>query len=234
MSEVRQRRRPSLTNGWAEAIRNMPSTYEHPAAPIAPVPAVKPGRRQKRTQPRETEWHSVTLHDAFSDACVMGFDLSLTSTGMAVFAERLMMSRALDSDPLRGPARLAWFYEQFLYWIKLYKPALVVLEGYAYDAKFGREAAGELGGVMRLVLHQTGTPWISYQPGQHKKFAIGQSQRKVDKNLVARELYKRYGVDAEGNDEVDACGLALMGAAHLGFRVLTTVAQREAVAKVEE
>lgn len=176
-----------------------------------------------------SDWHYAALNNAFSDRCVVGLDLSLSSTGVAIFAERGMSSRSWEGKALRGAERLSWFYHNVVSLVRLYEPALVVLESYAHEAKFGREQAGELGGVVRLALHETGCPWITYAPSQLKKFATGSG--KSDKAIVARELYKRYGVDAEGNDEVDACGLALMGAARLGFRVTLTAPQREAVAK---
>lgn len=203
------------------------------ARPVIAAP-VKKGRAPKRTQPRETEWHTVMLRDVDSPECIVGFDLSLTSTGVGILAGSRMESRALESDPLRGPERLAWYFEQVEWLLRNYEPGLVVIEGYAYDAKFGREAAGELGGVVRLALHRAGVPWISYQPSALKKFATGEAGRKIDKSLVARELYKRYGVDAVGNDEVDACGLAIMGAAYRGYAVRMIAAQRDAVAKIEK
>jgi Holliday junction resolvasome RuvABC endonuclease subunit len=220
MSEVRQRRRPVVAgsmNGWAEAIRNLPPVIEQPANPV------------RSSAP---EWHHSVLRDASANLCIIGLDLSLTSTGIAVLNGPGITSRSLEPKKLMGAERLSWFYHNVISAIRLYEPTLVVLESYAHEAKFGREQAGELGGVVRLALHEMGARWITYAPSQLKKFATGSG--KSDKSIVARELYKRYGVDAEGNDEVDACGLALMGAAHLGYRVTLTVAQREAIAKIDK
>lgn len=177
-------------------------------------------------------WHNTRTENAFSDKLVMGLDLSLTSTGAAFMVERLLLSTALTPKKLVGVERLAWYYDTITHLVYKYKPHHAVIESYAHEAKWGREFQGELGGVVRLALHQNNVPYTTYAPSQLKKFATGTG--KADKNIVARELFKRYNVDAEGNDEVDACGLALMGAARLGYQVTMTATQREAVEKVEK
>lgn len=184
------------------------------------------------TPPDPTGWHYSTLHDAFADHAMLGMDLSLSATGLSLMVGSMMLSKVLTPPPkLRGGERLAWFHREFSAVLNQYQPALATVEGYARGAKFRREEAGEIGAIARLALFECGIPYILYSPTELKKFAIGGPGS--DKALVARELYKRYGVDPATNDEVDACGLALMGAAYKGYLVKTTAVQREALAKLQ-
>lgn len=177
----------------------------------------------------------VTVHDAFAPFPVMGLDMSYTSAGVAVLYRDRLMSYALTQGKyMRGAERLEWFFDTIGDLSVRYQPALTVIEDYAFDAKFGREQSGELGGVTRLALHRAGMEYEEAGISQLKKFATGVGN--CDKSIVARELYKRYGSDAVGNDESDACGLALMAAAKLGydvpssgFKVTLTAKQLEAV-----
>lgn len=172
------------------------------------------------------EWKATYLTDALTEGVVMGLDLSYTSTGIAIFDGGRMLSRALQGKALRGSERLEFFFDFIGDLAVRWQPQLVVIEDYAFDAKFGREQAGELGGVVKLTLHRAGINYVTASSSQLKKFATGVGN--CDKSIVGRELYKRYGVDAQGNDETDACGLALLGAAHLGGSIVMTAKQREA------
>lgn len=174
------------------------------------------------------------MHDAYAPRPTLGLDMSYSSAGVAVFHRDLMLSRAFtEGAKLRGAERLEWFFRTINELATRYNPALAVIEDYAFDSQWGREAAGELGGVTRLALHMAGIPYKVASISQSKKFATGIGN--CDKAIVARELYKRYGVDAVGNDESDACGLALFGAAKLhllgeqGFSIALTAKQAEAV-----
>lgn len=180
-------------------------------------------------------WHFTSLADVWSAAPVMGCDMSYSAAGIAVLAGSIQMTRALTPPKnMRGAERLEWFRDEIRRIASLYHPVLAFIEDYAFDSKWGREQAGELGGVTRLALHDEGVAFETVAISSLKKFSTGiGSGKKVDKGLVARELFRRYGVDALGNDEVDAAGLSLMAAARIpGSKVPMNADQIETLAKV--
>ena len=156
---------------------------------------------------------------------VAGLDLSLTSTGFAAIRQGALHGFALAPRDLTGAARLAWFYDEIGALVRRYAVEMVALEGYSFGSRNGREVAGELGGVARLALHHAGVPFMVVPPTSLKMFATGRSN--AEKDSVAKELFKRWSVDLDGNDATDAAGLALMAfqRLHCGLR-LTTVQQK--------
>lgn len=89
----------------------------------------------------------------------------------------------------------------------------IAMEGYAAGSKFGREQAGELGATVKrrlwsyyIDMGKVGYPTI-VAPTQVKKWITGKGAG-VDKNVVIKEVYKRYGVDFDDDNLADAFVLA--------------------------
>jgi Holliday junction resolvasome RuvABC endonuclease subunit len=61
----------------------------------------------------------------------------------------------------------------------------VAIEHYAMGAKFGREAAGELGGVLRVMLWENELAYREIPPLQLKQFATGKASAEKDHILLA-------------------------------------------------
>lgn len=200
--------------------------------------------RARRPDPPETDElvdrifaDMPTIRVPVEDRLVMGIDPSLTSTGLAYIwrgklkATTLAPSKRKGSE-CRGTARLAWYRDELRDMLRRYRPSLVVIEGYAFGAKFSREALGELGGVIRLLCHDEGIPVVIFQPTQLKMYATGKGTGPKDN--VSKELFKRYGVDLTDNNEVDASGLAIMGLATLLPTMGRTEFQRRALREAED
>lgn len=158
---------------------------------------------------------------------VAGLDPSLTSFGVALVSVDGVRSKAL-SPKQTGVARLAWFRDQLFDAItvledvdsgapfqQVWVPDLVVVEGYAYGKGAQAHQIGELGGVVRLALHDAGLPWVEVPPAKLKKFVTGKGNAKKD--TVRLEAFKRFGFEARTVDEVEAVCLALMGWVGAGF-----------------
>jgi crossover junction endodeoxyribonuclease RuvC len=89
------------------------------------------------------------------------------------------------------------------------EPALIVLEGYSYGSAQRAHEIGELGGIIRVELHLSAVPWAVVPPAVLKKFVTGKGN--APKDVVRLEAYKRFGIEADTGDEVEARCLALMG-----------------------
>ena len=65
-----------------------------------------------------------------------------------------------------------------------------------------------MGSLVRTLLWETDFPFIVISPKQLKKFVT--SNGNAPKDLILRDVYKRWGVEAKDNNQADACGLAYM------------------------
>lgn len=167
------------------------------------------------------------------DEVVAGIDPSLTATGFAVIRQGRMYGFVTAPDEkmgLTGVARLDWFYTEIMALMARYRPAMVAVEGYAHGSKFGREKAGELGGVIRLALRHSKVQSFDVQPSTLKSFATGKGGS--EKSQVAKELFRRWGVDLDSNDATDAAGLALIAFQRLHKGLALTKAQGAALTKL--
>lgn len=89
---------------------------------------------------------------------------------------------------------------------------VVGLEGYAFAKNDrGARSTGELGGVIRVALHDYGVPFVEIPPSNRMLYATGKGR--ADKDLVLSAAVRRTNRDMN-NDEADAWWLHQMMLAH--------------------
>lgn len=147
-----------------------------------------------------------------SSGVVLGIDASYSGFGL-VSLNRDSQATSVHGvfDRVKGPDRLlqieSWLIEQ----LSILPPVEhICMENYAPGAKFGREKAGELGGLVKLTLRR----WIAGDAGyptlvvpmQLKVFVTGSG--KGSKDQVTKEVLRKWGYNALNNDVADAYGLA--------------------------
>ena len=139
---------------------------------------------------------------------VVGLDLSLTSSGVATRDRAFTLPTTL-----RGVERLAHLRSTIL---SLVGPLdLVVIEGYSYGSRSSQaHALGELGGVIRLALHEGGIRYVIVPPKSVKKYATGKGN--AGKEEMLTEAVRRLGYAGHSNDEADALWLRAMALDALG------------------
>ena len=162
---------------------------------------------------------------------ILGLDLSLNHTGWCTFTVGEAESLAygvldLEKSPLSEIEKMDFILE----WLKpLLQPGLLVLiEGFAFHAQ-GRSVL-QLAGLQYLVRHQlfkSGTSFQVITPNQAKKFLTGKHH--CDKNIILKEVLKRYRIDVDDDNIADAINFNKIGQAILGLVELDNQAQREAV-----
>lgn len=172
---------------------------------------------------------------------VVGLDLSLTATGVATEAGVEVLA-----TKLRGCERLAWLRDAVLGFADpgssahlqrrpdaLFPVAdLVVVEGYAYGRANQAHQAGELGGVIRLALHEAAIPFVIVPPSSLKKLATGNGGAKKEAVLAA--AIRRLGYQGDDHNESDAMWLREAALQHYGRSTVTLPAAHLAVlAKVD-
>ena len=161
---------------------------------------------------------------------ILALDLSLTSTGWARYAAGVIRRGHLEPNGLRGYDRLEWIRQRAL--DLAWGCDLVVLEGYSFGSKGNAILnAAELGGVIRMALHDLGLTWANVPPAVLKKYATGKGN--AGKELVLVEAVKRLGYEGSSNDEADALWLLQMALDAYGLAEIgVPKAQREALEKV--
>lgn len=151
-----------------------------------------------------------------TDYRVIGIDQSYTGFGFSVDGEakkRNFPPGKYDSDV----ARLVGIREWFRIWLTLQHNRgvdLLVMEGYASNAKFGREMAGELGGAVKMVTYDIlGAPPLVVPPPTLKKFVTGSGAGK--KNTMLLHVFKKWGEEFSDDNQADAYSLEKFGLAYL-------------------
>ena len=89
---------------------------------------------------------------------------------------------------------------------------LLLIENYAFGFRMNQSimtSIAELGGVIRYGLSTFHVPILQVSPKQIKKYGTGNAS--ADKNIILREVYKRYKHEAKNDDEADALILADIG-----------------------
>jgi Holliday junction resolvasome RuvABC endonuclease subunit len=146
---------------------------------------------------------------------ILGLDISLVSTGYVLLDDdQVVWHGSVGSKTLRDVERL----EMFDHWIReaLHHQALpfgsatvdhVGVEGYSFASISHHHAIGELGGVIKLAVHQAGIPLHVIPPSTWKKALLGKGN--LPKDMVRIEAWKRYGVEFASQDELDAWAVAM-------------------------
>jgi crossover junction endodeoxyribonuclease RuvC len=139
----------------------------------------------------------------------VGLDLSLTATGLVVLDHAAFVtSKEVISSKKTEVLRLVEIADRIVIAIRPFKnEASVYMEGYSFASRSGQAfSIGELGGVVKAYLFKEGiTPKI-IPPTSLKKFVTGKGNAK--KELMLKEVYKKWGVDFDDNNLADAYGLA--------------------------
>ncbi len=135
---------------------------------------------------------------------IAGFDLSLTSTGVSLKDKTFALS-----TKYKGIQRLDYYYEEFMKILKDSNVKVAILENYAYNSPYQREALAELGGVFKLACFKCNVTVVSVAPTTLKKYVTNNGRAKKD--VVRLEAYKKWGIEFNTNDEVDAYALRMFG-----------------------
>lgn len=169
---------------------------------------------------------------------VLGIDLSIRGTGLAMICEDVGVLKLLDGGGVQSLAyprlqkklNTGDYYQGLLIspvpdddwgrWNTIIAAVMgyamhahqVTIEGYAFDSGTAwGTSLRELGGIVRYHLRKAGHVPLEVAPTALKKFVTGDGG--ADKNIVIKEIFKRYDVDFGDDNMADAFGLAKIGIA---------------------
>lgn len=158
---------------------------------------------------------------------ILGLDVSLNHTGWARWNGEIQYGEWQPKTTEEMP-RLAWIMEQVYGAIP--DVDLVVMEAFSYGSPNQAHQLGGVNTMIRYALWRRNIPVIQVAPVQLKKFVTGKA--KAEKEIIIREVYKRWSVDVRTNNEADAVVLLVIGAALTGQMTVTMQAQMEVLQAV--
>jgi crossover junction endodeoxyribonuclease RuvC len=149
-----------------------------------------------------------------SEYIVLGIDQSLIETGLCIYrSDGMYTLSSIKPKKEREVERLLLFKEKFTTFLRSNAINFAAIEGYAMGIRGGRTfSLGELGGLLKLILREEEIPTIVIPPTQLKKFVT--SKGNCQKDLMMKEVYRKWQVDISNNNLADAFGLAKVADAY--------------------
>ena len=112
-----------------------------------------------------------------------------------------------------------------------HSPDYVSVEGHAFASTFMSFVELEINFAIRNLMTRGGLGYCSIPPGSLKKFVTTNGQAK--KELILKNVFKRWGFDTDSNNIADAFGLALM-LPYIYKMITPTKEQREVLDKMNQ
>jgi Holliday junction resolvasome RuvABC endonuclease subunit len=139
---------------------------------------------------------------------ILGLDLSLTSTGYVLLDDdHAVWYGSVSGGNLRDVDRLEFFNRWIRAELRDKRFGHVGIEGYSFASQFRGPQLGELGGVIKLAIHQARIAMTIVPPATWKKALCGKGN--LDKRNASVEIQKRYGVSFATEDTLDAWAVAM-------------------------
>lgn len=158
---------------------------------------------------------------------IIGLDLSITATGLALWDGT---TQTITAAKWGGDWRLVNIRKTVLHHALTPRTHLAVIEDLPTHAH-GAGITGMVHGVVREALLDNGIPYVLIPPATLKKYATGRGNAtKADMRMA---LYQRAGIDLRDDNQVDAAWLRVMGLDALGRPLIDLPkSQRAALDKV--
>jgi crossover junction endodeoxyribonuclease RuvC len=142
----------------------------------------------------------------------VGIDQSLNGTGLCLrdANDIVHATQTVDSGKLRDVERLAYVKARVTSFLSD-RVKFVAFEGYSYNSVGRVFELGEIGGVLRLLVHEHRLSYVVIPPASLKKFATG-NPRAEKEDMV--EAAQRAGFDTEDDNQADAFFLSQIARCH--------------------
>jgi Holliday junction resolvasome RuvABC endonuclease subunit len=142
----------------------------------------------------------------------VGLDLSLCSTGFCIKTGNDIRVETIKSKPDDFPndlARLKYIVAEVVRRVPKSVSMICLEDFFVPSSSFQVGSAikiAMLGTAIRLALYDVGMPFFVVSPNSLKKHILGKGAGKKD--LIIREVYKKYGMEVKDSDQADALVLS--------------------------
>jgi crossover junction endodeoxyribonuclease RuvC len=176
-------------------------------------------------------WHGVQAEKEEEKSTVkrfVGIDPS-TKLGLVVLDAAGRLLDAVEIAPKgQDPDRMIELIDRTI--ARLDHGDHIAIEGFG----FASQQAIQLGGIgwgLRMALRRKRMRYIEPTPNQVKKFSTDKGN--ADKNVIMREVYKRWGFEHDSDNVIDAFVLAQIAMAYYLPDVELTSFQREVIEAIK-
>jgi Holliday junction resolvasome RuvABC endonuclease subunit len=160
---------------------------------------------------------------------VIGFDGSLTSSGLAVWNDGLWTLDTIRTHPDAPSLEDRWRTITGQLWPRITRHTLVVVEGVFRGLKGGAVLdLAMLHGIIRHGLHTRAVPFAVVNTKHLKQYATGNGN--AGKQQMVQAAMDRLHVPVSSHDQADAIWLAAMGLHRYGQPLCPTTAVQAAAA----
>lgn len=146
------------------------------------------------------------------DTLVAGIDQSARRTGVCILNQKgaVVSLELIVPKKRKDQLRLVFIRDELNALLGRHSISVIVMEGYSYGSMNKPFILGEIGGVIKLVVHDQGAKLYTAAPKQLKKFVTGRGS--VDKEAIIKGVARQWNIDvgagAGKDDKADAVGLA--------------------------
>lgn len=140
---------------------------------------------------------------------VVGIDQSVRHSGLCILNETTEIAKLLLIEPhkeLSGGPLLAYTRDALTEALTGLSIKAAVMEGYSYGSANKKFLLGEVGGAVKLTIHDLGCPLYVAAPKQLKKFVTGRGD--ADKGRVMSAIEAQWGEKFSDDNLADAYGLS--------------------------
>lgn len=136
----------------------------------------------------------------------VGIDQSYSGFAITCLNESGFITTVYKS-PFRGVDRLFDIKDHMVSSLQFRTIKDIAIEGYAFGSQMAN-MLGELGGVVKLTLHDIGPYYpLIVPPTVLKKYATGKGQG-ISKSQIMMQVYKKWGVELNDDNAADSYVLA--------------------------
>lgn len=137
---------------------------------------------------------------------ILGIDPGTANIGIVIIDNYgVVLYKECWKPPNKGVERLLWVGDELAKLVDKYKIRDAAIEGYSYMSKWRAHDLGEVGGIIRVSLHEMGVRYSVVPPPTLKKFVTGKGNTK--KELVPMHVFKKWGEEFEDTHTCDAYSL---------------------------
>lgn len=149
------------------------------------------------------------------EPCFVGLDLSLTGTGFCLKMGNQITIETISTKPkdfANNLDRLIHIRDKLLSKIPMSVKMICVEDFFTPSNSMQIGSAiklAMLGTVIRIALYEKGLPFVIIAPNSLKKHITGTGAGQ--KSMIVREVFKKYGINAEDDNQADAvvlCAIA--------------------------
>jgi len=153
----------------------------------------------------ERLFRALELFNEHTSGCIVGIDPGRVSPGIAIVrsGEIEHLNYKTKATGFGKVMEVEIFVKTVLAGVDI---AYVLMEDYAYQSEWNREAMGEMGGIIMRYFWRRRVPVLKVAPVQIKNF-IGAGS----KDQIMKEVLRKWKINTETSDEADATVLSKIG-----------------------